>query len=164
MAAGCRRRRQAVGPGTIELGWPAPCSVRRRAERVIRRPGRRTAAGGSWWSSPLAQTMRCPAGDVVGRHLYRRAALAAKRPDGSTPHRLRSRMAPISAWQDGRQFEHLMKLIAVGGEEGQLGTGRGLHTVSRTGAASGSLWPRPHRRRRPSSKESASRHLRVSPR
>ena len=33
-------------------------------------------------------------------------------------------------------------VIAVGGEEGQLGTGRGLHrrTMSRTGAAPGSVW------------------------
>ena len=49
----------------------------------------------------------------------------------------------------GLQFEHLPvpvgdeAVIAVFGEEGQLGTGRGLQTpdsMSRTGAASGSLW------------------------
>ena len=49
----------------------------------------------------------------------------------------------------GLQFQGLSVLvgdeavIAVGGEEGQLGTGRWLHPpyrVSRTGVASGSLW------------------------
>ena len=54
----------------------------------------------------------------------------------------------------GLQFQGLSipigdeSVIAVVGEEGQLGTGRGLHppadgdaeTMSRTGAASGSLW------------------------
>ena len=46
------------------------------------------------------------------------------------------------------QFEQLPvpvgdeAVIAVGGEEGQLGTGRGFtrRTMSRTGAAPGSLW------------------------
>ena len=72
------------------------------------------------------------------------------------------------------QFEQLPvpvgdeAVIAVFGEEGQLGTGRGLHTpddephrrgVRFTLEGSG-RWSRPHRRRRPSSKESASRHLR----
>ena len=68
------------------------------------------------------------------------AALAAKRPEGRwfnpTPC-LRSRMAfSISAWRRwvGLQFEHLPvpvgdeAVIAVFGEEGQLGTGRGLQT------------------------------------
>ena len=48
----------------------------------------------------------------------------------------------------GLQFQGILvpvgdeAVIAVGGEEGQLGTGRGftLRTMSRTGAASGSLW------------------------
>ena len=48
----------------------------------------------------------------------------------------------------GLQFEHLPvpvgdeAVIAVFGEEGQLGTGRGLYrrTMSRTGAASASAW------------------------
>ncbi len=54
----------------------------------------------------------------------------------------------------GLQFQGLpvpvgdAAVIAVAGEAGQLGTGRGLHppadgdaeTMSRTGAASGSLW------------------------
>ena len=57
-------------------------------------------------------------------------------------------MAFSKAWTVvGLQFEHLPfpvgdeAVIAVGGEEGQLGTGRFTRrTMSRTGAASGSLW------------------------
>ena len=76
------------------------------------------------------------------------------------------------------QFEQLPvpvgdeAMIAVFGEEGQLGTGRRLHPPDdepyrrgvRFGLEGGCRWSRPHRRHRPSSKESASRHLRVSPR
>ena len=67
-------------------------------------------------------------------------------------------------------------VIAVGGEEGQLGTGRGLHppddephrrgvglTLER-GAVRECRWSRPHRRRRPSRRESASSPPRVWPR
>ena len=67
------------------------------------------------------------------------AALAAKRPDGRwfrpTPY-LRSRIAiSTSAWRrwSGLQFQGVAVpvshegVIAVGGEEGQLGAGRGLH-------------------------------------
>ena len=63
-------------------------------------------------------------------------------------------------------------VIAVVGEEGQLGTGRGLHPPDdephRCGVGltleGGCRWSRPRRRRRPSSRESASSPPRVSPR
>ena len=81
------------------------------------------------------------------------APLAAKRPEGRwfspTPY-LRSRMAfSISAWRRwSLQFEQLPvpvgdeAMVAVFGEEGQLGTGRRLHPPDdgRTGAASASAW------------------------
>ena len=89
----------------------------------------------------LAQTdPRRPAGQVVGHHLYRQQApLAAKRPDGMwfrpTPY-LRSSNGVLDlgvAAVVGLQFQGLSvpvgdeAVIAVGGEEGQLGTGRRLH-------------------------------------
>ena len=67
-------------------------------------------------------------------------------------------------------------VIAAGGEEGQLGTGRGFHPPDdephRRGvrltlegrAGRGCRWSPPQRRRRPSSKESASSPSRVWPR
>ena len=63
-------------------------------------------------------------------------------------------------------------VIAVAGEEGKLGTGRGLHPPDdephrcRIGLTlkRGVSWSPPHRRRRPSSKESASSPPRVWPR
>ena len=108
------------------------------------------------------------------------AALAAKRPEGRwfspTPY-FRSRMAFSSlgvAAMIGLQFQGLPipvgdeAVIAVGGEEGQLGPGRWLHPpddephrcgVRLMEGGVGGL-----RQRRPSSKESASSPPRVSPR
>ena len=67
-------------------------------------------------------------------------------------------------------------VIAVGGKEGQLGTGRGFYPPDdeprgcgvrltlEGGAGRGCRWSRPQRRRRPSSRESASSPPRVWPR
>ena len=104
----------------------------------------------------LAQTdSRCPAGEIVGHHLYRQ-------PSGVGGEAARGEMVQTDAVLEvangvldlgvaamvSLQFEQLPvpvgdeAVIAVGGEEGQLGTGRGLHrrTMSRTGAVSGSFW------------------------
>ena len=117
MASGCRRRRQA-GSGRARnrararSNWASQgqrcgrCSVRRRAERVIRpASGEEPPPEGLGGHHLLAQTdARCPAGDVVGHTCTAsQAALAAKRPEGRwfnpTPC-LRSRMAfSISAWR-----------------------------------------------------------------
>ena len=101
------------GQGTIELGFPRPALWQMQCE-AARRAGDPSGQGeepppeGLGGHHLLAQTdARCPAGDVVGHHLYRctasQAALAAKRPEGRwfnpTPC-LRSRMAfSISAWR-----------------------------------------------------------------
>ena len=96
----------------------------------------------------------CPAGQVVGHRLTAsQAPLAA----AAGRHVVQSDTVLEVAYRIldlgvtamiGLQFQHLPiavgdeAVIAVGGEEGQLGTGRGLHppAMSRTGAASGSLW------------------------
>ena len=114
------------------------CRVRRRAERVSRPAGRRTAAGGSWWSrSARPDRSARPAGQVMRHHLIAsQAPLAAKRPDGrSTPRRTsglewRSHLGVAAVV--GLQLQGFPVPVgdeavkAVGGEEGQLGTGRGL--------------------------------------
>ena len=90
----------------------------------------------------LAQTdARCPAGEVVGHHLYRQPGGVggeAARGEMVQPHTVLEVSDGILdlgvAAMVGLQFEHLPvpvgdeAVIAVGGEEGQLGTGRGLHT------------------------------------
>ena len=98
------------------------------------------------------------------------APLAAKRPDGMwfspTPY-LRSRMAFLDlgvAAMIGLPFQGLPiavgdeAVIAVSGEEGELGTGRRLHPPDnephrrgvRLGSGTGCKSSRQHRRRRPS--------------
>ena len=90
----------------------------------------------------LAQTdARCPAGDVVGHYLYRQPGGVggeAARGEMVQPHTVLEVSDGILdlgvAAMVGLQFEHLPvpvgdeAVIAVGGEEGQLGTGRGLQT------------------------------------
>ena len=115
MAAGCRRRQAGVagaqsGQGTIELGFPRPALWQMQCE-AARRAGDPSGQGeepppeGLGGHHLLAQTdARCPAGQVVGHHLYRQpGGVGAKRPEGRwfnpTPC-LRSRMAfSISAWR-----------------------------------------------------------------
>ena len=109
------------------------CKVRRRAERVVR-----PARAKNRRRRVLVVTIcsRKPMRAVQRARLWAitctasQAPLAANRPDGRwfspTPY-LRSRMAfsklqglPVPVGDES--------VIAVGGEEGQLGTGRGLHT------------------------------------
>ena len=84
---------------------------------------------------------RCPAGEVVGHHLYRQPGGVggeAARGEMVQPHTVLEVSDGILdlgvAAMVGLQFEHLPvpvgdeAVIAIGGEEGQLGTGRGLHT------------------------------------
>ena len=118
------------------------CSVRRRAERVIRPAREKNRRGGSWWSPP-ARPDRCalssgrccgPSPVPPARRRWRRSG---PRGDGS-PHTVLEVSDGILdlgvAAMVGLQFEHLPvpvgdeAVIAVGGEEGQLGTGRGLQT------------------------------------
>ena len=108
-------------------------------------------------TSLLAQADACrPTGQIMRQHLYRQ-------PGAVGGEAARGKMVEPDAVlevSDGildlgvaamisLQFEHLPvpvgdeAVIAVGGEEGQLGTGRGLHPPddeSRTGAASASVW------------------------
>ena len=123
----------------------------------------------------LAQTdSRRPAGQVVGHHLYRQPSAVggeAARGEMVQPGavlQVSDRILDLGvAAMISLQLEGLPvpvgaeAVIAVGGEEGQLGPGRGLHSPDdeprRRGAGlssgrevSGSL--RPHRQRRPSSK------------
>ena len=110
------------------------CKVRRRAERVSRparekNRRRRVLVVTTCSPRPMRAVQRTPC-------TASQAPLAAKRPEGRwfspTPY-LRSRMAHLGvAAMVGFQFQGLplpvgdAAVIAVGGKEGQLGTGRGL--------------------------------------
>ena len=151
-----RRCRQA-GSGMARsrakarLNFSAQGQRRQPACRRVVRPGRRTAAGGSW--HPLSQTARSRLW-ASGRQP---GAVGGERPSA---RRRTSRMAFSIPVADGRlQFEQLPvpgdeAMIAVFGEEGRLGTGRRLHPPDdepyppRPGR--GCRWSRPQR---PSSKE-----------
>ena len=135
------------GQGTIELGFPRPALWQMQCE-AARRAGDPSGQGeepppeGLGGHHLLAQTdARCPAGEVVGHHLYRQPGGVggeAARGEMVQPHTVLEVSDGILdlgvAAMVGLQFEHLPvpvgdeAVIAVGGEEGQLGTGRGLHT------------------------------------
>ena len=118
------------------------CKVRRRAERVSlpameKKRRRRVLVVTICSPRPLRAVQRARLWAITCTASP--AALAGKRPEGRwfnpTPY-LRSRMAfSISAWRRWSASSSrvspsrsVMKpWIAVGGEEGQLGTGRGLH-------------------------------------
>ena len=138
---------RAIGPAA-RSNWASQgqrcgrCSVRWRAERVIRRPGEEPPPEGLGGHHLLAQTdARCPAGEVVGHHLYRQPGGVggeAARGEMVQPHTVLEVSEAFSylgvAAMVGLQFEHLPvpvgdeAVIAVGGEEGQLGTGPWLLT------------------------------------
>ena len=146
-------RRQAGGGrarsrARARLNWVSQgqrrgrCRVNRRAERVIRvRPGRRTAAGGSWWSRS-ADPGRCgrssgpgcgpspvPPPGAVGGEAARGEMV---QPDAVLEVAYRVLDLGVAAMVS-LKFQGLPvpvgdeAVIAVGGEESQLGTGRGLH-------------------------------------
>ena len=118
------------------------CRVNRRAERVsrpAREKNRRLRVLVVTICSPRPSRAVQRARLCAITWAASQAALAAKRPEGRwfnpTPY-LRSRIAfSISAWRrwSASKFPGLPvpvgdeAVIAVGGEEGQLGTGRGLH-------------------------------------
>ena len=134
MAAGCRRRRQAgsQSPGHDELARPAlwlQCEAARRAGDREKNRRRRVLVVTTCSPRPMRAVQRA----MLWAISTAEAALAAKRPEGRwfnpTPC-LRSILDLGVAAMVGLQFEHLPAgdeaVIAVGGEEGQLGTGRGL--------------------------------------
>ena len=139
-----RARNRAKAP----LNWAARgqrfgrCKVRRRAERVSRparekNRRRRVLVVTTCWPRPSRTVQRARLCAITW--MASQAPLAGKRPEGRwfspTPY-LRSRMAfSISAWRPmvGLQCQGFpvpvgdAAVIAVAGEEGQLGTGRRLH-------------------------------------
>ena len=140
---GRARNRAMARVNWVSQGQPCGrCKVRRRAERVSRparekKRRRRVLVVTTPSSRPMraVQRARLWASTWTASH----APLAGKRPEGRwlrpTPC-LRSRMAfSISAWRRWSASSSrvspsrsVMKpVIAVAGEEGQLGTGRGLH-------------------------------------
>ena len=195
---GRRRRRRQAGNGSARNRARAPlnwfsqgqrwgrCKVRRRAERVSRpaiekNRRRRVLVVTTCSPRPMRAVQRARLWAITWT--ANQAALAAKRPEGRwlspTPY-LRSRMAfSISAWRRWSASSSRVcpvpvgdeAVIAVAGEEGQLGTGRGLHPPDdephRCGVRltlEGGVGGLGHRgRRHPSSRESASSPPRVSP-
>ena len=127
---------------------------------------------------------RRPAGQVVGQHLHRQPGGVggeAARGEMVQPHAVLQVSDGVFdlgvAAMVGLQIQGVPvpvgdeAVIAVGGEEGQLGPGRGLHPPDdephRRGIACfrrECKRSRPHRRRPPSNRGWASRHPRVWPR
>ena len=163
------------------------CRVNRRAERVSRparekNRRRRVLVVAIRSPRPMRAVQRARLCAITCT--ASQAPLAAKTARGETvqPHAVLEvayRILDLGVTaMIGLQFQRLPvpvgdeAVIAVGGEESQLRTGRRLHPPDdepyRRGVpprpGTGCRWSRPHRRHRPSSKESASRHLRVSPR
>ena len=168
---GCRQagNRRARNWARAPLHWASQgqrwgrCKVRRRAERVSR-PGQGEEPSPERLGGHhlLAQTEpRCPAGQVMRHHLHRQPGGVggeAARGEMIQPHAVLEVSDGILdlgvAAMVGLQCQGFPlpvgdeAVISVAGEEGQLGTGRGLHppadgdgeTMSRTGAASGSFW------------------------
>ena len=190
------------GQGAAELLSPRP-AIRKMQGQPACRAGEPSGQGeepppeGLGGGYPLSQTdPRRPAGQVVGHRLDGQPGAVggeAARGEMVQPDAVLEVAYGILdlgvAAMVSLQFEQLPvpvgdeAVIAVFGEEGQLGTGRRLHPPDdepyrrgyRPLSPSNSSfpltywdrlcrWSRPHRRHRPSSKESASRHLRVSPR
>ena len=129
------------------------CRVRRRAERVIRPAREKNAAGGSWWSPP-AHPDRSALSNGPG-YASPVSGQAARLWFSPTPY-FRSRMAFSTSALVGLQLQGFPvpvgdeAVIAVGGEEGQLGTGSGLHPPDneapvrrRAHSGRGCRWSRP---------------------
>ena len=147
--------------GATELGFPEPALWKMQSE-AARRAGEPSgdreepSSEGLGGHHLLAQTdARRPAGQVVRQHLHGQPGAVggeAARGEMIQPHAILEVSDGVLdlgvAAMVGFQFQGLpvpvgdAAVIAVGGKEGQLGTGRGCtrRTMSRTGAASGSLW------------------------
>ena len=122
MAAGCRRRQAGSGraQGTIELGFPRPALWQMQCEAARRAcdpsgQGEEPPPEGLGGHHLLAQTdARCPAGEVVGHHLYRQPGGVggeAVRGEMVQPHTVLEVLDGILdlgvAAMVGLQFEHL---------------------------------------------------------
>ena len=147
--------------GASELGFPRPALWQMQSEAAGRAgepsgQGEEAPPEGPGGHHPLAQTdARGPAGQVMGQHLN-------GQPGAVGGEAARGEMIEADAVLEvsdgildlgvaamvGLQFQGFPvpvgdeAVIAVAGEEGQLGTGVGFtrRTMSRTGAASGSPW------------------------
>ena len=179
------------GQGSTELGFPWPALGKMQGDPACRAgdpsgQGEEPPPEGLGGHDLLTQAdAGCPAGQVVGHHLYcQPGSVGGEAPRGEMVES--QAVLEVSdgildlgvAAMAGLQFEGLPvpvgdeAVIAVGGEEGQLGAGRGLHPPDdepyRRGAGltlEGGVGGLGHnRRRRPSSKGPASRHPRVWPR
>ena len=136
----------AVGPGATELGFPGPALGKMQGEAA----GRAGDSSGEGEEPPpeglgghhlLTQTgPRCPTGQVMRHHLYRQpggvGGETARRhvvqphavlqvSNGVLDLGMRRWSASSSRVSPSRSV--MKVVIAVGGEEGQLGTGSGLH-------------------------------------
>ncbi len=145
--SGWKWNRSQPCQGAAELGFPRPMLGKMQGEAARRagepsRQGEEPPPEGLGGHDLLAQTdARRPAGEVVGHHLYRQpggiggeaAGRHVVQPDAVLEVAYGILDLGVAAMV-GLQFEHLPvpvgdeTVIAVGGEEGQLGTGRGLHT------------------------------------
>ena len=146
LPSGKEWNRSQPGQGATELGFPGPMLGQMQSKAAGRagNPSRQTeeaSSEGLGGHDLLTQAdPRCPAGQVVGHHLYRQPSAVggeAARGEMVQPDAVLEVSDGILdlgvAAVVGLQFEHLPvpvgdeAVIAVGGEEGQLGTGRGLH-------------------------------------
>ena len=174
------------GQGASELGFPRPAPGEMQSE-AARRAGDRPTRAKTRRLRVLVVTVRSPrpiravqrARLCAITWTASQAPLAAKRPDGMwfspTPYEVaygvldlgvaadRPRGLPIAVGDEA--------VIAVSGEEGELGTGRRLHPPDNEPHRRGVAWSgtgckssRQHRRRRPSSREWESSPPPVSPR
>ena len=172
------------------------CKVRRRAERVSRparekNRRRRVLVVTSCWPRPMRVVQRarlwaitCTASQApFGRLRIGGEAARGEMVQSNTVLEVANGVLDLGvAAMVGLQFQGFPvpvgdeAVIAVSGEEGQLGTGRwfyppddepcgcGVGLTLEGGAGRGCSWPPPRRRRRPCSRESASSPPRVSPR
>ena len=162
-----RRRRVLV----VTTCWPRPMRVVQRARLWAMTPYR--VRGRLWTANQAPFGMlriggKTARGQVVEAHAVLEVANGILDLGVAAMVGLQCQGCPVPFGDAG--------VMAVSGEEGQLGTGRGLHppddephrrgvglTLER-GAGRGYRWPPPQRRRRPSSKGWASSPSRVSPR
>ena len=137
--SGGERQRSESSEGATELGFPGPTLGQMQSEAARRagevRPWNRSGDAGSWWSI-CSSRMRAfqlglgcvPSPAPPARRRWRPRPV---RGDAFNPTPYARMAFSISAWRDGRVpgFPPLgdAAVIAVGGEEGQLGTGRGFH-------------------------------------
>ena len=134
------------GHGASELGFPRPMlgKMQGKAARRAGDPSHQSEdppPEGLGGHGPFGQTdARCPAGEVVCHHLHRQpGAVGGEAPRGEMVEsdavfQVSNGVLDLGvAAMIGLQFQGFPvpvgdeAVIAVGGEEGQLGTGRGLH-------------------------------------